>query len=118
MSTDRIRQRFSEEQIRHLVERSLFKMSQCPDQVAEWVSHYRTVYGEVTVVYAKEPRAAVVAYDDEMPPSVLAKAGGDGTHGSGYPAGRAPAACIHGVLNATGTKTLCCSLDCASSIVL
>ena len=84
MSTDRIRQRFSEEQIRHLVERSLFKMGQSPDRVTEWVSHYRTVYGEVTVVYAKEPHAAIVAYDDEMPKGVMAKAGNDGTHGSGY----------------------------------
>ena len=75
MSTDRVRQRFSEEQIRHLVERSLFKMSECPGQVTEWVSHYRTVYGEVTVVYAKEPHAAIVAYDDEMPEGVRAKAG-------------------------------------------
>ncbi len=46
MSTERVRQRFSEEQILHLVERSLFKMSECPDPVTEWVSHYRTVYGE------------------------------------------------------------------------
>ncbi len=84
MSTDRIRQRFSEEQIRHLVDRSLFKMSECPDPVTEWVSHYRTVYGEVTVVYAKEPHAAIVAYDDEMPQGVQAKAGDNGTHGSGY----------------------------------
>ena len=58
MSTDRVRQRFSEEQILHLVERSLFKMSQSPDRVTEWVSHYRTVYGEVTVVYAREPHSA------------------------------------------------------------
>jgi hypothetical protein len=84
MSTERVRQRFSEEQIRHLVDRSLFKMSECPDPVTEWVSHYRTVYGEVTVVYAKEPHAAIVAYDDEMPQDVLAKPGNDGTHGSGY----------------------------------
>ena len=84
MSTDRVRQRFSKEQIRHLVERSLFKMSECPDQVTEWVSHYRTVYGEVTVVYAKEPHAAIVAYDDEMPEGVREKARTDGTHGSGY----------------------------------
>ena len=83
MSTDRVRQRFSEEQIRHLVERSLFKMSECPEQVVEWVSHYRTVYGEVTVVYAKEPHAAIVAYDDEMPETVQAKAA-NGTGGVGY----------------------------------
>ena len=56
--------------MRHLVERSLFKMSDCPGQVTEWVSHYRTVYGEVTVVYAKEPHAAIVAYDDEMPTDI------------------------------------------------
>ena len=32
MSTERVRQRFSEEQILHLVERSLFKMSESPDR--------------------------------------------------------------------------------------
>ena len=83
LSTDRIRQRFSEEQILHMVDRSLFKMSESPEPVTEWVSHYRTVYGEVTVVYAKEPHSAIVAYDDEMPKSVRAKAA-DGVHGSGY----------------------------------
>ncbi len=81
MSTERIRQRFSKEQILHLVERSLFKMIQSPDRVTEWVSHYRTVYGEVTVVYAKEPHSAIVAYDDEMPKDILAR---PGTGGSGY----------------------------------
>jgi hypothetical protein len=81
MSTKRIRQRFSEGQIQHLVDRSLFKMSQSPEPVTEWVSHYRTVYGEVTVVYAKEPHSAIVAYDDEMPRNILAKAGAGG---SGY----------------------------------
>jgi hypothetical protein len=80
MSTERIRRRFNEEQIRHLVDRSLFKMSESPEPVTEWVSHYRTVYGEVTVVYAKEPHSAIVAYDDEMPKSVQAKAN-DGAHG-------------------------------------
>ena len=84
MSTDRVRQRFSVEQIRHMVERSLFKMSECFDQVAEWVSHYRTVYGEVTVVYAKKPHSAIVAYDDEMPTGVQAKSGDGGIHRSGY----------------------------------
>jgi hypothetical protein len=39
------------------------------------------VYGEVTVVYAKEPHAAMVAYDDEMPKDILAK---PGDHGSDY----------------------------------
>ena len=81
MSTERVRRRFSEDQIRHMVERSLFKMSQCPDRVTEWVSHYRTVYGEVTVVYAKEPHSAIVAYDDEMPKDILAA---PGVHGSDY----------------------------------
>ena len=81
MSTERVRRGFSEEQIRHMVERSLFKMSQCPDRVTKWVPHYRTVYGEVTVVYAKEPHAAMVAYDDEMPKDILAK---PGDHGSDY----------------------------------
>jgi hypothetical protein len=81
MSTERVRRRFSEEQIRHMVERSLYKMSQCPGRVTEWVSHYRTVYGEVTVVYAKEPHSAIVAYDDEVPKDILAK---PGTHSSGY----------------------------------
>ncbi len=81
MSTERVRRRFSEEQIRHMVERSLFKLSQGPDRVAEWVSHYRTVYGEVTVVYAKEPLSAIVAYDDEVPKGILAK---PGAHGSDY----------------------------------
>ena len=84
MATERVRQRFGEELIRHMVERSLFKMSQCPDRVTEWVSHYRTVYGEVTVVYAKEPHAAIVAYDDEMPKGIPTKAGDDGTYGSDY----------------------------------
>jgi hypothetical protein len=81
LSTERIRQRFREEQIQHLVDRSLFKMSQSPEPVTEWVSHYRTVYGEVTVVYAKEPHSAIVAYNDEMPKDILAK---PGTGGSGY----------------------------------
>jgi hypothetical protein len=84
MATERVRQRFGEELIRHMVERSLFKMSQCPDRVTEWVSHYRTVYGEVTVVYAKKPHAAIVAYDDEMPKGIPTKAGDDGTYGSDY----------------------------------
>ena len=79
MSTERVRQRFSEEQILHLVERSLFKMSESPDRVTEWVSHYRTVYGEVTVVYANGPHSAIVAYDDEMPKGVLTKAGDNKT---------------------------------------
>jgi len=42
------------------------------------------VYGEVTVVYAKEPNSAIVAYDDEMPTGVQAKVGDGGIHGSGY----------------------------------
>ena len=79
LSTERVRQRFSEEQIRHLVDRSLFKMSESPERVTEWVSHYRTVYGEVTVVYANGPHSAIVAYDDEMPKGVLTKAGDDKT---------------------------------------
>jgi len=72
ISTDRIKQRFSKEQIRHLVERSLYKLSQCPEPVVVWVSHYRTVFGEITVIYAKDVHAAKVAYRDEVPQEVTA----------------------------------------------
>lgn len=78
--TERIRQRFSKEQIQHCVDRSLYKMSQCPEQVGVWVSHYRTVYGEITVVYAKDEHTAKVAYRDEVPKEIME----GGTHGSDY----------------------------------
>ena len=50
ISSKRVRQRFTENQIRLFVERSLHKMSECPEQVETWISHYRTIYGEITVV--------------------------------------------------------------------
>ena len=45
-------------------------MSQCPEHVGVWVSDYRTVYGEVTVVYAKDVQTAKVAYRDEVPQEI------------------------------------------------
>lgn len=80
IATDRIRQRFTKEQIRHCVDRSLYKMSQCPDQVGVWVSKYRTVYGEITVVYAKDVHIAKVAYRDETPQAIME----GGTHASDF----------------------------------
>ena len=70
LATDRIRQRFSKDFIQHFVDRSLHKMSQCPQHVGVWVSDYRTVYGEVTVVYAKDVQTAKVAYRDEVPQEI------------------------------------------------
>ena len=71
IATDRVKQRFSMELIQHLVDRSLHKMGQCPDQVPLWVSQYRTVYGEVAVVYAKDLQTAKVAYKDEVPQELI-----------------------------------------------
>jgi len=71
IATDRIRQRFSKDFIQHFVDRSLHKMSQCPEHVGVWVSDYRTVYGEVTVVYAKDLQTAKVAYKDEVPQELI-----------------------------------------------
>ncbi len=70
IATDRVRQRFSKELIQHLVDRSLHKMAECPDRVPLWVSHYRTVYGEVTVVYSKDFQTARVSYKDEVPQEI------------------------------------------------
>lgn len=71
ISTERIRQRFTENQIRLFVERSLQKMNECPEAVETWISHYRTIYGEITIVYAKSVNVAKVGYKDEVPPDVL-----------------------------------------------
>jgi len=71
IATERVRQRFNKELIQHFVDRSLHKMGQCPEHVGVWVSQYRTVYGEVTVVYAKDVQTAKVAYRDEVPQEIL-----------------------------------------------
>ena len=82
ISTERIKQRFSPEQIQHFVDRSLFKLNECTDQVVVWVSHYRTVFGEITVIYAKGVHAAKVAYRDEVPQEVTAFVEGPSREGS------------------------------------
>jgi len=55
---------------------------------SSWSRSAAVANGQLVMVafvgYAKEPHSAIVAYDDEMPPCVLAKAEKDGTHGSGY----------------------------------
>ena len=61
IATERVNERFSKELIQHFVDRSLHKMSDCPEHVGVWVSEYRTVYGEVTVVYSKDVQTAKVA---------------------------------------------------------
>jgi uncharacterized cupin superfamily protein len=71
LATDRIKQRFSAELIQYFVDRSLQKLSESPDENGIWISHYRTVYGETTVVYVKELQAAKVSYRDEVPQDLI-----------------------------------------------
>ena len=82
--TERVKNRFRSDEIQLLLDRTFEKFNEArrtsPRQQRMWLSMYRTLYGEVSIL-ALETGLVAVTYSDEMPQDILAAFPTSGTKG-------------------------------------